>query len=135
MDDNKYIAARIKELRKKAGLDVEAVGAGCGRSGKTVSAWETGRNVPSAEMLITICRFFGVSISYFYPPEVTDVDTPEILPPLLQSLIDVCRRLNDQQIDILLATARNFAVANEKNGEGNQEDVEGVEHPLTSTVF
>ena len=114
MSNDKYIAERIRELRKNAGLDVETVGAGCGRSGKTVSAWETGRNVPSAEMLITICRFFGVSISYFYPSEVTDGDDHEIIPTSLQSLVDICRKLNEQQIEILTATAHYFATANEQ---------------------
>ena len=70
--DERYIADRIRRLRKNAGMTVEAVGAGVGRSGKTISAWETGRNVPSADMLIEICRFFGVNIDYFYPPEVTE---------------------------------------------------------------
>ena len=71
MVSERYIAERIRALRKGAGMDVETVGAGVGRSGKTISAWETGRNVPSAEMLVDVCRFFGVSIDYFYPPEVT----------------------------------------------------------------
>ena len=71
MVSENYIAEKLRELRKSKGLDVETVGAGVGRSGKTVSAWETGRNVPSAEMLITICMYFGVDIDYFYPPEVT----------------------------------------------------------------
>jgi len=70
---NLYIADRLRELRKNADLDVETVGEGVGRSGKTVSAWETGRNVPSAYMLIKLCEFFGVDIDYFYPPEVSNV--------------------------------------------------------------
>ena len=71
MVSNNYIADRLRKLRKNAGLDVDTVGKGVGRSGKTISAWETGRNVPSADMLISICKFFEVDIDYFYPPEVT----------------------------------------------------------------
>ena len=71
MVNENYIAKRLRELRKSANLDVDTVGDGVGRSGKTISAWENGRNVPSADMLITICKFFDVDIDYFYPPEVT----------------------------------------------------------------
>lgn len=122
MSDEKFIAMKIRELRKNAGLDVDTVGAGVGRSGKTVSAWETGRNIPSAEMLISICRFFGVSISCFYPPDVTD-DNIGIVSRDEEELLSLFRSMNKVQKDVLLTTARNFAVANEKNGEGDTRDV------------
>jgi len=131
MQDGKYIAERIRELRKNAGLDVNTVGEGVGRSGKTVSAWETGRNSPSPEMLITICKFFGVSISYFYPPDVSDNESPATLPRDVATLVDLCSKLNPEQIDILVMTARNFVAANEKYGEGDKRDVEGAGLALT----
>lgn len=106
MVDERYIAKRIRELRKNAGMDVDTVGEGVGRSGKTVSAWETGRNVPSAEMLIDLCRFFGVNIDYFYPPEVT-APLPEF--PLSTDeceLIRIYGTLNHEQRAALLTMAR-----------------------------
>lgn len=123
MDEGKFIACRIKELRKNAGLDVDTVGKGVGRSGKTVSAWETGRNMPSPEMLISICRFFDVGISYFYPPDVADNRYPALAKPV-QTLADLCSELDPQQIDILISTARQFAVANKSDGAADTGDVE-----------
>ena len=122
MGEDKYIANKIRELRKAAGLDVETVGKGVGRSGKTVSAWETGRNMPSPEMLISICRFFGVSISCFYPPDVTEEDWHSELPENIKELVRVCENLSDSQIELLTMNARQFAIANKKNREGIAED-------------
>jgi len=128
MNNEKYIATKLRELRKNAGLDVDTVGEGVGRSGKTVSAWETGRNVPSAEMLISICRFFGVSISYFDPSDVgDDASAQSELSPATRELLDICSKLNEQQIEILVMNARQFAVANEKDGGRDSEDVERFE--------
>lgn len=124
MNEEKFIGEKIRELRKSAGLDVDAVGKGVGRSGKTVSAWEAGINLPSAEMLITICRFFKVNISYFYPPDVTTDAEPVVIKAKTKELVDICSRLSDEQIDLLIMNARQFAVANEKYGAGNREDVE-----------
>ena len=109
MVDEKYIAKRIRELRKNANMDVDTVGEGIGRSGKTVSAWETGRNVPSAEMLIGLCRFFGVNIDYFYPPEVTtQVDSASDLTPEERHLLDLYRRLDADYRRMMVVSAEAY---------------------------
>ncbi|MBR4603661.1 MAG: helix-turn-helix transcriptional regulator [Kiritimatiellae bacterium] len=111
MVDERYIAKRIRELRKNANMDVDTVGEGVGRSGKTVSAWETGRNVPSAEMLIDLCRFFGVNIDYFYPPEVT-APLPEFpLTPEEHELVSIFAALDERDKRRLLDIARMFKLA------------------------
>lgn len=109
MVDERYIAKRIRELRKSANMDVETVGAGVGRSGKTVSAWETGRNVPSAEMLIDLCQFFGVNIDYFYPPEVTAPLHEFPLSPDENELISIYAALDARDKERLLEIARVMA--------------------------
>ena len=108
-----YIAKRIRELRKSAGLDVETVGRGVGRSGKTVSAWETGRNVPSADMLIQICKFFNVNISYFYPPEVSFVEDAEFgtMTADEKEIIYFYRRMMDDDKSSFINIARTLACA------------------------
>ena len=113
MVSEKYIAARIKELRKSAGLDVDAVGRGVGRSGKTVSAWETGRNVPSADMLIKICKFFKVNISYFYPPEVSFVEDAEfgVMTADEKEIVYSYRRMVDDDKKSFISIARTLACA------------------------
>ena len=121
--DGKYIAAQIRRLRKEADLTVEEVGTGVNRSGKTVSAWETGRNVPSAEMLIDICRFFNVSIETFYPPEVTyayvNMGEPESKPSELlgdvRELVDLYGGMTDEGRRQLMIYARGLAATYPKN--------------------
>lgn len=86
------IARGIRRLRKRAGMNVDEVGAIVGKSGKAVSAWETGRNEPDAETLIAICRFFEVDISYFYPTEVT---APTVLAVDERELVDLYRSFDE----------------------------------------
>lgn len=114
--DGKYIADAIRRLRKSNGMTVDEVGRGVGRSGKTVSAWETGRNVPSADMLIDICRFFGVNIDYFYPPEVTK--RPQLVAADVNELDELAalyRSMTDEGRAQLMIFARGLAATYPKN--------------------
>ena len=126
MVSEKYIAERIRKLRKEAGLDVDTVGAAVGRSGKTVSAWETGRNVPSADMLISICRYFGVSIDYFYPDDVSYsfVELPDENGMLSdeRELLDCYRRMDKADKSTFLDMARTLALA----GDVKKKDARGA---------
>lgn len=69
------LAARLKLFREKAGLTIYEVGEKIGKSGKTVSAWENGRGQPDADMLLLLCKVYGIeSISQLYgeqPRETT----------------------------------------------------------------
>ena len=87
------IATAIRRLRKSAGMSVDDVGAAVGRTGKAVSAWEAGYSQPSAEMLIDLCRLFGVDISYFYPPEVAACSS-DALTADERELLDIYRGLD-----------------------------------------
>lgn len=106
-----YIAESLRKLRKESGMTVDEVGAAVGRSGKSVSAWETGRNVPSADMLIDICRLFGVSIEYFYPPEVHNASecAPDALTAEERELVDLFRSLSEKGRHAVLTGLRDFA--------------------------
>lgn len=110
--DEKYIADAIRRLRKESGESVETVGAAVNRSGKTVSAWETGRNVPSADMLIDICRHFKVGIDYFYPPEVTASDA---LLSDERELLELYRSLDQNGREMALCALRGMASHEDKS--------------------
>lgn len=60
------IASKLKELRKRAGLNVDQVGDYLGKSGKTISAWEVGRGEPDGDELIALCHLFNAHITDFY---------------------------------------------------------------------
>ena len=70
------LADRLRSFRERAGMTIYEVGDKIGRSGKTVSAWECGRGQPDADMLIALCRLYGVTnIAELYG-ETTEQKTP-----------------------------------------------------------
>ena len=58
------IGKRIKEIRTENGLSQEKLGALLSVSQDTVSLWEKGKSVPTAEFLIAIAQQFDVSVDY-----------------------------------------------------------------------
>ena len=72
MKELSYLAIKLKEARKKAGVSAAEAGKQIGRSDSTIYAYESDNAEPSAEQLVTLCRLYGVDISFFYPPEASD---------------------------------------------------------------
>lgn len=60
--DQIKIGAFLKELRKEKELTQEQLAEKLSVSGKTISRWETGSNMPDIGMLVEIADFYGVSI-------------------------------------------------------------------------
>ena len=60
--DQKKIGNFLKELRKEKGITQEQFAEQLGVSGRTVSRWETGNNMPDISLLVAIAEFFEVSI-------------------------------------------------------------------------
>lgn len=65
-----YVAARIRDLRRRHGLvgiSQEELAAGVGVTTNTISRWETGTYQPDIDDLDRLARFFGVPILEFFP--------------------------------------------------------------------
>ena len=60
--DQKRIGAFLKALRKEKELTQEELAQHLHVSGRTVSRWETGSNMPDISLLIEIAEFYDVSI-------------------------------------------------------------------------
>jgi len=60
--DQKKIGIFLKELRKEKGITQEEFAEKLNVSGRSVSRWETGTNMPDISLLIEIAEFFDVSI-------------------------------------------------------------------------
>ena len=60
--DTKKIGRFLKELRKEKGLTQEQLAEILLVSGRTISRWETGSNMPDLSLLIQIADFYGVEI-------------------------------------------------------------------------
>lgn len=60
--DQKKIGGFLKDLRKEKGITQEQFAELLNVSGRTVSRWETGNNMPDISLLVEIADFFDVSI-------------------------------------------------------------------------
>ncbi len=60
--DQAKIGDMIRLLRKEKGFTQEQLAERFGVSRRTVSRWETGRNLPDLSLLIEMADFFGVSL-------------------------------------------------------------------------
>lgn len=58
----KKIGAFLKRLRKEKGITQEQLAEILGVSGRTVSRWETGNNLPDLSILVQIAEFYDVEI-------------------------------------------------------------------------
>ncbi len=58
------VAARFKAVRAENGLTQVQLGEKLSVSQDTVSLWETGKSVPTAEYIFAVCKLFGVSADY-----------------------------------------------------------------------
>lgn len=65
--DQQKIGSFLKELRKEKNLTQEQLAEKLNVSGRTVSRWETGSNMPDISLLIELAEFYDVSI-----PEIID---------------------------------------------------------------
>ena len=62
--DMKEIGKRIKEIRTEQGLSQQQFGSLLSVSQDTVSLWENGKAVQTAEFLIALAQQFDVSVDY-----------------------------------------------------------------------
>ncbi len=60
--DQKKVGSFLKELRKEKGITQEMLAEQLNVSGRTVSRWETGSNMPDISLLIELAEIYDVSI-------------------------------------------------------------------------
>lgn len=60
----RVVAERIREIRTENKLSQTEFGEKLSVSQDTVSLWEKGKSVPTAEYLVAIAKTFNVSIDY-----------------------------------------------------------------------
>jgi transcriptional regulator with XRE-family HTH domain len=95
-----YIGKKIRELRNHhqgKGVDQETVANAVGTKANTVSRWESATYKPSLRDLEKLSRYFGVSISTFFP---------DMQDSRLQALMSATGDLRDDEFEDLLEYAR-----------------------------
>jgi len=60
----KIFAERLKELRLEKGLSIEKLAKQIGIGHASISRWENCQAIVNGEQLITLAKFFNVSIDY-----------------------------------------------------------------------
>lgn len=60
--DQRRIGSFLKELRRERNLTQEELAEKLNVSGRTVSRWETGANMPDISLLVELAEFYDVSI-------------------------------------------------------------------------
>ena len=60
--DQKKVGLYLKALRKEKNITQEALAETLNVSGRTVSRWETGNNMPDISLLVELAEFYQVSI-------------------------------------------------------------------------
>ena len=96
----RYIGEKIRELRQDhggRGLSQEALAKAMHTTPNTISRWETAAYKPSVKDLHGLAKFFGVTISVFFPGAEN---------PRLQALASATGDLNDDDIQDLAEYAR-----------------------------
>ncbi len=61
--DQIKIGTFLKQLRKEKGITQEKLAEELGVSGRTISRWETGSNMPDIDLLIILAESYNVEIS------------------------------------------------------------------------
>ena len=86
--DQQKIGSFLKELRKEKNLTQEQLAEKLGVSGRTVSRWETGSNMPDISILIEIAEFYDVSIPELVSGERKSENMDEESKNVVESLSD-----------------------------------------------
>lgn len=97
MQDNENFAQRLKELRKKAGINQEELADILNVSIKTVQRWEWGQHTPRVEDIQKICKALNVSEADLLNPHAQDnkswVLQIKIADDITQEVIDMARNV------------------------------------------
>lgn len=65
------LSEKLYKLRKKQGLSQEQLAEKLEVSRQAISKWETGQALPEGDKLLTISRYFGVSLDYLMGEDET----------------------------------------------------------------
>ncbi|MEU5667076.1 helix-turn-helix domain-containing protein [Streptomyces longwoodensis] len=73
-DDVTAVAPRLRDLRRRAGLTLEAAARSAGLSPAHLSRLETGQRQPSLPMLLALARIYGTTVAELLGESVADRD-------------------------------------------------------------
>lgn len=126
--DQKQIGSFLKELRKEKKLTQEQLAEALNVSGRTVSRWETGNNMPDISLLVEISELFDVSIPEIINGERKSENMNEEVKEVAQSMSDyalaekegIIKEIRNLSLIGLLALIIYYIIDISKMGLGNE---------------
>lgn len=94
-------AQRLAALRIQKGVSARDMSLSIGQSAGYINNIENGVNLPSMTLFFYICDYLGVTSQEFF-------DVGRKNPSKANELFDICRSLDDKQIDNLIAIAKDL---------------------------
>ena len=104
--DQRKIGAFLKELRKEKGITQEQMAEELGVSGRTISRWETGSNMPDISLLVEIAEFFDVSVPEIIKGERKSEDMKDEAKEVAETMSDYAKAEKEQ----LVRSIRNLSI-------------------------
>ena len=104
--DQIKVGAFLKDLRKEKGITQEQLAEELGVSGRTISRWETGSNMPDISLLVEIAEFFDVSIPEIIKGERKSEDMKEEAKEVAETMSDYAKAEKEQ----LVKSIRNMSI-------------------------
>jgi transcriptional regulator with XRE-family HTH domain len=100
--DKEFIRKRITELRQIKGVSEYRMSTDMGHSKSYIQSISVGRALPSLKEFLYICHYFGITPKEFFDEELEN-------PALLQEAIDGLRKLDDEDIGLILLQIKRLA--------------------------
>ena len=97
--DGTFIRNRITELRLKKGVSEYQMSYDLGHSRSYIYNISSGKCLPPMAEFLEICNYFGITPSQFFDDSTEN-------PALLQSAIDELRKLNDDDMMLIIGHIR-----------------------------
>ena len=104
--NQRKIGSFLKELRKEKGITQEQMAEELGVSGRTISRWETGSNMPDISLLVEIAEFFDVSIPEIIKGERKSEDMKDEAKEVAETMSDYAKAEKEQ----LVKSIRNLSI-------------------------
>lgn len=103
--DQIKIGEFLKTLRKKKGLTQEQMAEKLHVSGRTISRWENGSNLPDISLLVEIGEFFNVSIPEIIKGERKSEDMNEDVKEVAETLSDYAKEEKERLLKVFAISA------------------------------
>ena len=98
--------AFLKNLRRERGITQEQLAEELGVSGRTISRWETGSNMPDISLLVEISGFFDVSIPEIIKGERKSENMQEEVKEVAETMSDYAKAEKEE----LIKSCRNMSI-------------------------